>query len=145
MKKVINPGYNVFGGNNHKEHLFCSIEFYKGNLSITGVRGPKSNGNCSGGCGQINPIIIKHFAKGWNQVLLDKFNAVWHEWHLNDMQAGCEHQRALGWDDYNKHPSEPCPTCGYKYGTALLHKEVPQDVIEFLELLPETKITPAWV
>ena len=23
--------------------------------------------------------------------------AVWQRWHLNDMQAGCEHQRAAGW------------------------------------------------
>lgn len=38
-----------------------------------------------------------------------------------------------------------CPVCGYKYGTSWKIEEVPQDVIEWLNNLPETKVTPAWV
>lgn len=41
--------------------------------------------------------------------------------------------------------SRPCPVCGYKYGTSWKIEEVPQDVIEWLNNLPETKVTPAWV
>ena len=85
---------------------------------------------------------------------------IWERWNLNDMKAGCEHQRALGWQDVRINPSElpkthanrdekgimamwvdqeehkdgllckPCPTCGYKYGSAWLKEELPQDVIE---------------
>ena len=49
-------------------------------------------------------------------------------WHLNDMRAGCEHQEALGWG--NDKLSVPCPTCGYKYGTAWKKRELPANVIE---------------
>lgn len=55
--------------------------------------------------------------------------AIWRRWHLNDMRAGCEHQRALGWNSYDEHPSEPCPTCGYKYGTAWLYEPIPEEII----------------
>ncbi len=53
---------------------------------------------------------------------------IWKRWHLNDAQAGCEHQRSLGWVNYNEHPSEPCPVCGYKYGTAWLKEEIPETI-----------------
>lgn len=58
---------------------------------------------------------------------------LWDEWHLNDMRAGCEHQRALGWRRYDDHPSEPCPTCGYKYGTAWLYEAIPPVVLARLQ------------
>lgn len=58
---------------------------------------------------------------------------IWERWHMNGMQAGCEHQRALGWNSYDEHPSEPCPTCGYKYGTAWLYEPLPQDVIDWAQ------------
>ncbi len=40
---------------------------------------------------------IEHYSVGWNKELVDRFVEVWDKWHLNDMHAGCEHQRALGW------------------------------------------------
>lgn len=54
---------------------------------------------------------------------------VWQRWHLNGMRSGCEHQRALGWT-WTTHPSEPCPDCGYRLGTAWLREELPQEVID---------------
>ena len=33
----------------------------------------------------------------------------------------------------------------YKYGHGWIFEEVPSDVLDFLESLPETKINPAWV
>lgn len=57
--------------------------------------------------------------------------------------------KSLGWLRPDEHPegilTKPCPVCGYKYGTAWLKEEVPEDVIKWLSDLPETKITPAWV
>jgi len=55
----------------------------------------------------------------------------------------------LGWVRPDEHPdgllTRPCPVCGYKYGTAWLTEEVPPEVIEFLQSLPVTDVTPAWV
>ena len=54
-----------------------------------------------------------------------------------------------GWIRYKDHPlgflGRPCPVCGYAYGTSWLKEDLPQDVIDFLNSLPETKIKPAWV
>lgn len=77
---------------------------------------------------------------------------LWKRWHLNDMRAGCEHQRrswdvakkitvkgeekAAGWVTQNEHPegllSKPCSVCAYRYGTAWLFEEVPSEVIKEL-------------
>lgn len=66
---------------------------------------------------------------------LDRLTEVWERWHLNDMRAGCEHQRELGWKatrtgDPDDKVGKPCPTCGYRYGSAWLFEPVPVSVIE---------------
>lgn len=38
-----------------------------------------------------------------------------------------------------------CPVCGYEYGTAWKMEEVPEDVIAWLESLPDSKTVPAWI
>lgn len=115
------------------------------------------------------------FAPGWNAKLWYMFLLAWDMYHLNDMQSCCQHQRKLGWNTERivKHkPStayekfdgehyswnlkiwaraplgymcEPCPVCGYKCGTQWLYKRVPMGVISFLNRLPDTDKTPAWV
>lgn len=37
------------------------------------------------------------YAEGWDKERALRLLAVWDAYHLNDMRAGCEHQRALGW------------------------------------------------
>lgn len=218
--------------------VFVKVEYRDGRLSITGVEGPLSSGNCLGGCGQIDmhlrdgqwrkPESGYRPADGWTRQDVDKLLEYWGAWHLNDMHAGCEHQRADNWgqedveivtyrltsealkdkreveqhamrelkergrvelsSDYQallalpyethdapdadgpasgryevkkretkkaswvrceEHPrgvlGKPCPTCGYKYGTAWKRSEVPADVLEWLKSRPETPVTPAWV
>ncbi len=53
------------------------------------------------------------------------------------------------WVRPSEHPdgylTRECPECGYRQGTAWLKRELPESVVEFLESLPETTITPAWV
>ena len=71
------------------------------------------------------------FAPGWDAAKLTRLLDAWDAYHLNHMQAGCRHQRALGWT-YDEHPSEACPVCGYRYGSAWLSKGVPEDVLGFL-------------
>ena len=65
-----------------------------GRLSITGVEGPKCNGDAKGSCGQCldalrncNPWLTPPHGK---EPIVDpvKLAAVWERWHLNDMRAG---------------------------------------------------------
>lgn len=163
MKKVIHP-CDVPVWNGKKYPLFCEIEFSDdGRLSITGVIGPTIGGNAMGGCGQVdmdfdhadksqndsrcdNPIKASElrFAPGWNTSKWYKFLDVWKTWHLNDMHAECEHQEKLGWK-YDTHKGQNCPECGYQIGTAWTRRDVPADVIEFLQSLPDTDRIPNWV
>lgn len=46
-------------------------------------------------------------------------------WHLNDMRAGCAHQRASGVTRIGS----KCTECGYSYGSAWLHEELPKEII----------------
>lgn len=74
--------------------VYCKIEFGKqpyrpgdGYLSITGVEGPYTSGNCAGGCGQIDmsPWNITHYALGWNAELERQFRKTWKAWHMKDI------------------------------------------------------------
>jgi hypothetical protein len=89
---------NTYGGRWYS--VYVKVEYKDGKLSITGVEGPYPSGNCAGGCGQINmslkPDELKP-APGWTTDMIKRLLAIWDEWHLNDMKAGCEHQRAEGW------------------------------------------------
>lgn len=149
MHLIINPFTAKI--NNRQVSVFIKIEFENGKLSITGVEGPLKSGNCLGSCGQIGKHYSEYenlnWSKGWNKTKYIQFLFLWETYHLNDMQAGCEHQRALGWDKdgYDKHPAEACPTCGYKYGTSWLKKEIPQNYIDWLFQLPKSQKQPAWI
>lgn len=80
---------------------YVTIEYKDGKLSITGVVGPKSNGDAHGSCGQIcigtQPKDFLALFKIRKSDIV-KLWEIWDEWHLNDMRAGCEHQRA-NWKD----------------------------------------------
>jgi hypothetical protein len=104
--KVVRPG--TVGGHD----LFCKAELREGGaLSFTGVVGPTKGGNCWGSAGQVI-IGFKEYdhrghmtlgdvdvnaAGGWTAELVKQFFDAWDRWHMNDMRAGCEHQRAEGW------------------------------------------------
>ncbi|MBQ6403878.1 MAG: hypothetical protein IJI27_08230 [Oscillospiraceae bacterium] len=242
MKKIVMPAICRGWTNSGREieaNGFCKIEWDSGKLSISGVIGPRSSGNCAGSAGQCyEEIQAGRPAQGWDREMLDKFIEIWKRWHLNNLNPACEHQRELGWPEqakeemtlYRYHlkreahekqraaekdalshlrkgepftpdaeqvfyaalPSsidvydpineeqakyyepwsgssvyratekktrgwvrfdedprgilcKPCPVCGYKYGTAWLREEVPQDVIDWLFALPDTLVRPEWV
>jgi len=146
MQKVVRLGTaKTYAGRAYS--VFATVKMTDGKLSICGVEGPTRDGNCIGGCGQ----IVMHLkpedlnpAPGWDRAKIGQFLQVWDRWHLNDMKAECEHQRARG-ETWTTHPLAECPDCRYILGSAWLREEVPTDVIEFLEGLPETDKTPAWV
>jgi hypothetical protein len=67
----------------------------KTRLSITGVEGPRSNGDARGSCGQCVEALdhITTLSPGWTPEMVRRLKAEWERWHLNDLRAGCEHQR----------------------------------------------------
>lgn len=92
LSKVLHPGRERDG------EIFVRVNFKDGRLSLTGVVGPKHNGDCTGSAGQIigglEPADIQPSA-GWTPESIARLWEVWDRWHLNDMRAGCEHQRTL--------------------------------------------------
>lgn len=114
MEKIIRLGDIQKPGMRFPVSVFCKITIKDGKLSITGVEGPTPNGDCKGSCGQIeiNPTMFASFAPGWSKELSAKFSEVWKRWHLNDMRAGCEHQRKEGWDKKPIDPSKPLRAYG---------------------------------
>lgn len=110
MKATINKTVHL--GRNCEGEVFCKIDFDGDKLSISGVVGPKRNGNCKGSCGQIVGAEITRFAPGWDASKVSQFYADWKAWHLNHMRAGCQHQRALGWDKKPIDPTKPLDTYG---------------------------------
>ena len=140
MKKTIVLGkidYNNSGRKNCLATLDVELQEKKdGKLVFTAsanVWNPRETDIYMGG--QCVDEVAKYFR---GHKTAQKVLRIWKRWHLNDMHAGCEHQRELGWEKegYDKHPSEPCPVCGYKFGTSWNHEELPQEVIaEIKEVL----------
>lgn len=137
--------------------IFCKVKYIDGGLSITGVEGPLRNGNCRGGCGQIvmsiNVSEVKP-APGWDAAMLRRFVEVWNDWHMNDMRAGTPRQTAYLAGKFYVDFSDAVELLkqagiyeddGYRYGTAWLREDVPDDVLDWLKGLPDTDVEPAWV
>lgn len=161
MEKTVRIGRGMNG------HVFAKIKFNANRLSITGVEGPQSNGDCRGGCGQIvvHDWHIVGYAPGWSQALETRFREVWERWHLNDMRAGSPAQmaflRAHPVTDRLNYYTRACEALAkaglhpdpsylrdgepYSYGSAWIAEEVPAEVVEFLQALPDSDISPAWL
>ena len=102
MRKIVTP-CKCDTGRANPSTAFCKIEFQNGNLSISGVIGPYSNGDAAGSCGQcIDEIRNGTPDFGWNEKMLNRFCDIWEEWHLNDLRPYCKHQKELGWDELAK-------------------------------------------
>lgn len=160
--KVIRLG-TVNIGSKQPVDLFCKIDFLNGRLSISGVEGPKRNGDCRGGCGQLDmhEWNFADYAPGWTPELVARFRDIWHRWHRNDMRAGSPVQEAFLKENpvkavypeshYDKASSALASAGlnpdaeGYRYGHAWKFEEVPADVIEFIHSLPNSDKVPAWV
>lgn len=162
MKKLLNPGRVLVDG--ILRQIFVRVSYIDAKLSIVGVIGPKKDGDCFGSSGQIDAEFTHRnfqddprfgdlidsddivFNKGWDkEKWLDLLDA-WAKWHLNSMNAGCEHQRDLGWHkkETQSHIGEACPVCGYEFGTAWRFVRVPVAVVKMLEDLPKSKKECPW-
>lgn len=118
INKIIRIGSVLAPGKQFLRHdVFCKVRIEEGKLSITGVIGPTKDGNAAGGSGQIDmefahrnpadndrrysmPIMPSQiqFAPGWTGDRWLDFLDIWHNWHLNDTCAACEHQTGPAWD-----------------------------------------------
>ena len=101
FERILNPGTveeHTHGGILAHVPMFVKVKYSDdGRLSITGVVGPKSNGDAWGSCGQCTDSLDRvRPGLGWGGKV-GELRAIWDRWHLNDMRAGCEHQRADGW------------------------------------------------
>ena len=54
---------------------------------------------------------------------------LWKNYHLNGMNAGCEHQKE------GSPVGSVCPVCGYRYGSAWLYREIPEKDLEAIKNL----------
>lgn len=142
MEKIVRIGTMLSG--KRYASVYAHISWEDERLSICGTIGPLPSGGALGSSGQIDQPKIENFAQGWNQALLDKFFQIWKRWHLNDLRAECEHQRALGWT-WADHPMAKCPICGYKLGSGWHTEPVPHEIIAILSKLPDADRQPAWV
>lgn len=172
--KIVRIGTTMQGWPERQVSTFCNIKWRtisggRQELSITGVEGPTRNGDAYGSCGQIvmHGWAIVSYAPGWDADKVTKFRAIWDEWHLNTTSAGSPRQNeflkqymkgnpdfrydypvvvklleeaGLSPDTEHEHEGKP-----YRYGHAWLYREVPEDVINWLQALPDTDKTPAWV
>lgn len=162
--KIVNPGKVACGKFNRQ--FFAEICYRDGSLSIHGVIGPKSNGNAFGAAGQIQEELDRVVpGKGWDAESVKKLQKVWDRWHLNDLRAGSPKQMLfLESLEANEEPVDyenavkAMKEAGiyedadfiyegkpYRYGSAWLKKEVPAEVLEWLQRLPESAVKPAWV
>lgn len=101
-------------------------------------------------CGQNIDAIVRLFP---HNKRVKRIAEIWTQYHLNDMNAGCEHQRAnwdlskkveiekygrkemklVSWIYPTEHPDgllmKPCEVCGYAYGSAWLYSPIPDEII----------------
>lgn len=142
--------------------VFVTIKWHDGELSITGVEGPKRNGDAWGGCGQIR-LAEGTPAKGWTREAVEKLAEIWDRWHLNKLTAGSPAQEAWVREHRDEFPGYPTSfydwACeglaaaelhpdpshdDYRYGSAWLSEDVPEDVLDWLFELPNTLKAHPW-
>lgn len=143
--------------------VFVFVKYDGARLSITGVEGPKANGNCRGSCGQLGTFAKVQAAPG---VDLARLRRAWDEWHLNDMRAGspaqCAHLKAHPITDRLNYYDAACASLAaaglnpdpghlidgkpYRYGSRWLSEPVPEGVLQFLASLPDNSadVPAAW-
>lgn len=126
MKKIVYP-IQIQCLDGIFRNVKVSIFFKESRLSIVGTSSIMS--------GQINEYLESLDSKDyqlhpdWTEEMFRKLLDIWERWHLNDMRAGCSHQRAMDWNR-DEHLDKPCPICGYKYGCGWIFEPVPDEVIE---------------
>lgn len=132
----------IFQGDNHKIITVGNIKETINHKHITKYQTLSICGSSKFMDGQ----IIDHIKDLEGAKLgLQRIIEIWKEWHLNDMQPNCIHQKSFNCNT----PEYPrlaaletlkCPK-GYKYGSKWLIKELPKEVIiEIMGLFTNYKL-----
>jgi hypothetical protein len=149
-------------GSAGRKIVFVTIKWNRegdGRLSITGVVNPTRGGDAIS-CGQCTDVLIDPEFKAAEGIDVVRLHELWDRWHLNDMRAGSPAQEAwlrehpitavypqshykLARDVLAAAGLNPDPETGYKYGHAWLREEVPEEVTDWLAVLPESDAMPA--
>jgi hypothetical protein len=168
-RRVVTPGTTRDGS------LFVTIELHDlrnpgiggPELSITGVAGPKRNGDAQGSCGQCGDYLTEgctpETGSGWDAEMVARLGEVWARWHLNGMTAGSPAQEQFLRDhpydrerDGSDHYGWACKVLadaglnpdpahdGYRYGSAWLYEAVPVEVLDWLRGLPVAVRSHPW-
>lgn len=98
-------------------------------------RGSRQLRSCGAGSDTYGAIAT--YAPGWDAGTIEYLIAVARRWHLNGMNAGCSHQRLMGWT-WTTHPSAICPICNYSLGHGWQFEELPADVLAWVQSLGVT-------
>lgn len=100
--KTINPAmvpaYDLLGRPG-LVRLWVKVEYKGGRLSITGVEGPKRNGDAHGNCGQCGVHPEATPTHGYTTADLERLRLVWDLWHLNDCRPYSAAMKAAGWHE----------------------------------------------
>ena len=124
MKKILLPCKAKTWDNKYWP-VFIKVETERGYLSFSGVHGPLKSGNAKGGAGQID-MEFKHRNPNHDDNRTSQFLSplLTFNWSRKKWYDLLEY-----WHDWHLKPID----------------EVPENVIEFLESLPESKIKPNWI
>lgn len=76
-----------------------------------------------GQCLDTLPEVVKP-TKGMTRADILMIHEIWKQYHLNDMNAGCEHM-GEGWD-----VGMTCPVCGYGYGKEWKYRPIPDYIMK---------------
>lgn len=102
--RVLNPARVPFNDGRAAGlcNLWIQVKFTGGRLSITGVEGPLTNGDCRGSAGQCGIDPEAKPADGYTVETLARLREIWERWHLNDMRPHSPEMAALGWPEEAK-------------------------------------------
>jgi hypothetical protein len=172
--RVLQPGRLRMYDGAPLVRLFVEVEVHHTNdrtddhsqpeLSITGVEGPKANGDAYGSCGQCTDSLdqFEVLEPGWTPEMVSTLRDIWDRWHLNAGRAGTiaqtEHLRGLTYPGYPEShfdwAKRELTVAGlqpdtsvdppYSYGSAWLYEPLPEMTLAWLRDLPESAVNFPW-
>lgn len=130
--------YNNTGRKTNLVELEVGLEVKQNNEIVFTVIGQVWNsGHTDIYCGgQCVDTIWKHFATQIeNPSLYKQIMQLWEKWHLNDLNAGCRHQRKQKMT-YQGNCGNVCRICNYPIGTSWKYNKInDRDLKSILSLL----------
>ena len=78
-------------------------------------------------CGQCVDTVASFFP---HNKKVQRIKDIWRRYHLNDLHAGCIHQRKFENEPYELHRGDHCDICNYTYGTGWCYEEIPHEILE---------------